>query len=78
MLPTIDFGPLHLHTYGLMVGLAVIVIAMVSFHRLRQLEVPASIILRGGAPIFLGGTVVGFAVYYLSRLPHLIRTGTWG
>jgi prolipoprotein diacylglyceryltransferase len=61
-----------------MVGLAVIVIAMIGFHRLRQLNVPASIIIRGGAPIFLGGLLAAYAAYYLPKLPHLIRSGTLG
>jgi len=76
VLPAIDIGPWHVHTYRLMIGLAVIVVAMLGFHRLRQLEVAASIILRGGAPIFLGGVLVGYGVYYLPKLPHLIRSGT--
>jgi phosphatidylglycerol:prolipoprotein diacylglycerol transferase len=78
MLPTFELGPWHIRTYGLMVALAVLIMALIGFHRLRQLKVPASTIIRGGAPIFFAGLVVGYAVYYLPKLPHFIRTGTLG
>lgn len=78
MLPTIDLGPWQVHTYGLMVSLAVLLMALAGFHRLRQLDVPPGVIIRGGAPIFVGGLAFGVLMSYLPRWLHLIRTGTLG
>jgi len=78
MLPTFNLGPWQVNTYGAMVGLAALVVGIYAFHRLRQLGLPTSVIIRGGAPIFLGGLVGGIVAYYMPRLPHLLRTGTLG
>jgi phosphatidylglycerol:prolipoprotein diacylglycerol transferase len=76
MLPTFDLGPWQIRTYSALVSLVMILIGMIGFHRLRQSGLPTGIIIRGGAPIFLGGLAGVFLAYYLPKLPHLLRTGT--
>ncbi|MBU0491251.1 MAG: prolipoprotein diacylglyceryl transferase [Chloroflexi bacterium] len=78
MLPALHIGPWEIHTYATMIGLAVIVVGLYAFHRLRQLDLPPGVIMRGGAPIFLGGLLGGLLGYYIPRLPSLVLTGTLG
>jgi len=78
MLPTFHLGPWEIDTYVTMIGVAVIVVGMVAFHRLRRLDLPPGVIMRGGAPIFLGGLLGGLVGYYAPRLPSLVLTGTLG
>lgn len=78
MLPTFDLGPWRVNTYGAMIVVAVFVLGLYAFRRLRRLGLPTHVIIRGGAPVFLGGLVGGIVMHYAPRLPSLIQTGTLG
>ena len=71
MLPTLNVGPWHIHTYHVMATLALLVAGMYSFHRLLQLDHPPEIIVRGLVLTILSGaagTFLAFAFPYLRKM----------
>ena len=75
MLPTIHFASLEIRTYGLLVGVAVFVVGVYGFHRLRRLETPVWAIIFVGTVVILGG--IGAALFggYLARWEPVHRMG---
>jgi phosphatidylglycerol:prolipoprotein diacylglycerol transferase len=75
MLPIIHLASWEIRTYGLLVGVAVFVVGVYGFQRLRRLETPVGAIIAVGTLVILGG--IGAALFggYLARWEPLHRLG---
>jgi phosphatidylglycerol:prolipoprotein diacylglycerol transferase len=75
MLPTIHIASWEIRTYGLLVSLAVFVIGVYGFHRVRRLEAPIAVIIFVGTLAILGGIGGAWLGGYLAHWEPLHRLG---
>ena len=75
MMPILEIGPWHIRTYGLLLGLALFVVGLYGFHRLRRLKLAPATIVRAGLPVLVGGFL---GAWLASYLPAWIEAGGAG
>lgn len=75
MLPIIHIASWEIRTYGLLVALAVIVVGVYGFHRLRRLDTPVWAIIFVGTLVILAGMGAALFGGYLARWEPLHRLG---
>jgi phosphatidylglycerol:prolipoprotein diacylglycerol transferase len=75
MLPILHIASWDIRTYGLLVGVAVFVVGVYGFQRLRRLDTPVMAIIIVGTLVILGGIGAALCGGYLARWEPLHRLG---
>ncbi|MGQ9584141.1 MAG: prolipoprotein diacylglyceryl transferase [Anaerolineae bacterium] len=77
MFPTFHLGPWQVPTYNTVYSLALVVVGMVAFRRLRRLAEPPARQMRELVAVILGSFVGTYAVGLVPTVQHFAQTGEW-
>lgn len=75
MFPTFRLGPWQVRTYSTVYALALVIVGMYAFHRLRRLPEPPSQQMRELALVIAGGLIGTYLIGIIPTALHFARTG---